>query len=307
MPLQTAAIAFLTGIALCIPASAQSPTATADAAGSDAATPPGFNAKLESSSSAPAAEIAEPAAPEPAPRKKSEKVYREPVLVGATPFSSFAVQVKLAFGGIGMDIATPLASRLNLRVGGTFFTYNPALVEDGINIVGDIELQTVSENFDFFPFGNSFRVSPGIVFYNGNHINAAASVPGGQHFSLAGGDYYSDIADPVHGTFDLAFGNQLAPSLTIGGGNMIPRKGGHWSVPFEIGAEYLGRAPKITLALSGSACQYPNSTNCSTIAGDPETMQNLQTEQDEFNSHIPSGLRFFPIISLGLAYKFGHH
>ena len=229
---------------------------------------------------------------------------------GVVPFSSLAVQVKVGLAGIGVDFATPVANKLNLRVGVSAFAYNPNLVIDGENIIGDIHFSSISESFDFFPFGNGFRISPGVTFYNGNYIHAIASVPGGQTFTLNDVQYISSPSDPIHGTFNLSFGNQLAPTLTIGSGNMISRKGGHWSVPFEIGAEYLGRQPRIALSLGGTACVGNTSAaNCSTVASDPTTQQNVVAEQADLNGDIPRYLRFYPIISVGVGYRFnlGRH
>ena len=199
-----------------------------------------------------------------------------------------------------------MAGRMNLRLGGSFFSYNPNFVVDGINTAGSIQLRSSSANVDIFPFGNAFRISPGVVVYNGNTLSAVANVPAGQSFTLNGVSYYSGAAAPVTGNFGLSFGKKVAPSLTIGFGNMIPRKGGHWSVPFEIGAEYIGTAPQISLALTGTTCQGSATTNCSSIASNPTTQQNIVAEQASLNSNIPSQLRFFPIVSIGLSYKFGH-
>ena len=88
--------------------------------------------------------------------------------LGVKPFSTAAIQVKVGVAGIGLDLAVPAASRLNLRVGGNFFQYNPNLVVDGINVIGNIQLRSASASVDVFPFGNAFRISPGVVFYNGN-------------------------------------------------------------------------------------------------------------------------------------------
>ncbi len=228
-----------------------------------------------------------------------------PLRVGVEPFSAIAIQIKVGLGGFGIDIATPVASRLNLRGGATFLSYNPNLTIDGETINGAIKLQSVSENFDFFPFGNRFRISPGVVFYNGNHISATTSVPGGQTFTLNDVAYISSPSDPIRGTFGLSFGNQLAPSLTMGFGNMIPRNGGHWSIPFEIGAEYIGKKPVIALSLAGTACQMSTApANCSSVASDPTTQQNVVAEQSDLNGDIPAALRFFPIVSIGVSYRF---
>jgi hypothetical protein len=225
--------------------------------------------------------------------------------LGVEPFSAIALQVKVGLAGVGVDIATPVASKMNLRMGASFFSYNPNLAIDGETIDGAIHLESIHESFDFFPFGNSFRISPGVTFYNGNRIHATVSVAGGQMFTLNDVLYISGPSNPIGGTFDVNFGNQLAPSLTMGFGNMIPRKGGHWSIPFEIGAEYLGRPPLIALSLSGTACQGNTSpANCSTVASNPTTQQNVVAEQADLNGDIPRQLRFFPIVSIGVGYRF---
>ena len=229
-----------------------------------------------------------------------------PKMPGIAPFSAVAIQVKAGIAGAGLDVAVPLANRFNLRAGGSFFSYNPNLVVDGIGVNGSIQLRSGSASVDIFPFGNAFRISPGVVFYNGNQISAVASVPSGNTFTLNSVQYYSSSTAPVTGTFGLSFGNKVAPSLTLGFGNMIPRKGGHWSVPFEIGGEYIGTAPQISLRLTGTTCQGTATTNCSSIASNTMTQQNIVAEQASLNSNIPQDLKFFPIISIGLSYKFGH-
>jgi len=253
----------------------------------------------ESSSTAPAPQV-------PDATEVRTKGGAVPLRTGVQAFSSVAIAIKLGVAGPGIDVATPIASKMNLRVGASFFSYNPNFNVDGISIVGDIELRSITEAFDWFPFGNALRISPGVTFYNGNHINAVAVVAGGQGFSLNDVSYVSDAANPVTGSFDMSFGHQLAPSLTIGFGNMIPRKGGHWAFPFEVGAEYIGVTPRIALNLVGSACTVtPLGSNCQAIASTPQLMINVAGEQASINADIPKQLRFFPILSTGVSYRFG--
>ena len=218
---------------------------------------------------------------------------------GTRPFSAFAVQVKAGVAGVGFDLATPLARKVNLRGGASFFNYGHHFDEDGIGVDGTLNFRTVNASVDFFPFGGGFRISPGVVLYNGNHVTANASVPGGQSFTLNGVNYTSSMTDPVGGTFDVSFGHKVAPSLTVGFGNMIPRSGRHWSVPIEIGFEYIG-PPLIALNLTGSAC---NSGFCASVQNDPTIKANVQKEQADLNSDI-SPLRFYPIASIGVGYRF---
>jgi hypothetical protein len=220
------------------------------------------------------------------------------------PFSALGVDVKVGVGGPGFDVATPLASRLNLRAGGSFFSYNLTnLSEDGFNINGSIQLRSVNTSVDWFPFGGSFRISPGVTLYNGNNFSGNAHVPAGNTITLNDTDYTSSPTDPLTATFTTPnnrFGNRVAPSITAGFGNIVPRRRGkHWSVPFEVGFEYI-QPPRILLGLTGTAC---SSSGCGNVQTDPTTQANVQAQQNIINSDIYN-LRFFPILSIGLGYKF---
>ena len=223
---------------------------------------------------------------------------------GVRPFSAVAIGLRVGTTGVGLDLATPLSKRLNLRAGGSFLSIDPHFVEDGIPAIGDVQLRSGFVAVDLFPFHGGFHISPGFTFYDGDHLSAKAMVPGGQEFDLGDGTYTSDTTDPVHGTFGLNFRKKSAPRLMLGWGNMIPRKDGHWSFPFEIGAEYAGRPPQVTLTLAGTVCQGPGF--CQPIDQNPTAQRNVMIEQNLINSDIPSWLRFFPLVSTGISYRFGH-
>jgi hypothetical protein len=46
---------------------------------------------------------------------------------------------------------------------------------------------------------------------------------------------------------------------------MIPRKGGHWSFPFELGAAFTG-SPSLNVGLTGWACIDQAQTECSDVS-----------------------------------------
>ena len=216
------------------------------------------------------------------------------------PFSAVGFQVKVGLAGVGFDMATPLGLRFNLRGGGSFFSYNATFTTDGIPVVGTLQFRSASASLDYFPFNNSFRISPGAILYNGNQVTATANIPGGTSFTLNDVDYTSNPANPVNGTAGLSFGKKVDPTLTFGFGNMIPRKGAHWSIPVEVGAAYLGKSPEVSLNLQGSACQ--NGQGCGPI-NSGTNLQNIYAQEVKIN-HDLSPLRFFPIISLGVSYSF---
>jgi hypothetical protein len=255
------------------------------------------------SSSAQPAE-APPAAPAPA-----DGAHYAGGWTSTRPFSALGVELNVGVNGIGVNLATPLAKRFNLRVGGAFFNYSLSTSSDGINYNGTLNMRKASVGVEYYPFHGTFRITPGLTVYNGNHVSAAANIPGGSTFTLDDTDYISGIlgVDPVHGSADINFGNRAAPSLTIGWGNMIPRHGGHWSVPFEIGAEFTN-PPTLTLNLAGTACQKePGSQtlDCGSVTDQSSDIyQNVIEEQKELNDDLHP-LRFYPILSIGVSYKFG--
>jgi hypothetical protein len=216
------------------------------------------------------------------------------------PFSVFAVQITASFSGVGVQLATPLAHDFNLRSGGSFITYATIYSTDGMNAAALIKLRSSNVSLDWFPFHGGFRVSPGLTVYNGNSGTATLSVPGGRNFSLGDGTYTSSPSDPVRGTASMALGKRTVPSFTVGWGNMIPRNGRRLSVPFEIGFQYIG-TPKVNFNLAGTAC---NNMGCADIATDPTSQADLHQELTNINNEI-SPLRFYPIISIGLAWTFG--
>jgi hypothetical protein len=209
--------------------------------------------------------------------------------------------VKVSLLGAGIEVATPITHRTNLRAGFNMFTYSRAFNKDGIAYDGTLGFKSVEAHYDIFPFAGRFHISPGVLAYIGNPISANASVPGGQSFSLGGTGYYSDSTTPVTGNGKINF-NQVAPTITLGWGNLVSRReGAHFSVPFEIGVAYQG-SPKATLNLAGNVCDSPG-VNCRSVASDPNVQSQIQSEQAKLNSSM-SFFKLYPIISIGFGYKF---
>ena len=216
------------------------------------------------------------------------------------PFRAYGISFRLGTNGIGGEIATPLAEHFNLRGGAQTFGTNITFDTDGLHSSGDITLGAAHVSLDYFPFHNGFRISPGLTFHNDNHVFATLLVPPGNSFSLGDADYVSDPTDPIHGTARLTFGNSVAPRFTIGFGNMIPRDGRHWSFPTEIGFQYISR-PTVVLSLAGRSC---SADGCGDVnSGDGAA--NIASEQQMLNDDL-SPLRFYPILSTGVSFRFGH-
>jgi hypothetical protein len=217
--------------------------------------------------------------------------------------------------GIQLQTATNLSSHFNLRATGNLFNYSTTFTVSGISAAAKLNLASAGASLDIYPFHSGFRVSPGVLFHNQNQVTAAASVPGGTSFTLNGQTFYSANANavtgatPVNGSAALNLNtNKIAMSITTGWGNMIPRKGGHFSFPFEIGAAFIG-VPTLNVNLGGWVCLDQAQTNCSNFASTTNPIgasaqSALQTQEAKWVKDL-NLLKAYPIVSGGIAYRFG--
>jgi hypothetical protein len=261
-------------------------------------------AASNSTSSADDANVAPVLAAEPAPNESSSLVLAAPPSPpppSGDNAAKFGIGAKVSLLGIGIEAATPLSRRINLRGGFNFLNYSRAFNNDGIHYAGTIDFRSAEAHLDWYPLGG-FHISPGVLFYNGNKITANAAVPSGQTFTLGGTQYQSDPtgANPVTGTGELTW-PKAAPSILVGFGNLLPRSGRHFGFNFEVGGEYMG-APTATLNLQGTACNTSTDV-CANAATDPGIQSSIQAQEHKIN-HDLSPFRFFPQISLGFGINF---
>jgi hypothetical protein len=210
----------------------------------------------------------------------------------------FGVGVKAGTLGIGVQVGTALASRVNLRGGVNFFDYNDSLTKDGAVYSGTLQLRSVEAKLDLFVIGG-FRFTPGLLLYNNNNISATAAVAPGQTLTLGGTTYLSNPANPITGTAALTL-NKFAPTLGIGFGNLLPRSARHWSLSTDLGVVFQG-SPQFALGLGGSACA-PNGTNCQP-ANNPSVAASVEAERVKIQSDA-SPFKYYPELSLMFGYKF---
>jgi hypothetical protein len=218
------------------------------------------------------------------------------------PFSAVGVDVKIGVGGIGFDIATPLARKFNLRGSGAFFRYNTSIEENRVTYGGNIQLAAGGINVDWFPRNGGFHLSGGVVFYNGNQLTGSATLNPNQSFTLNGTTYYASITDPVQASASVALGNKAGPSFSLGWGNIVSRKPHkHISIPIDLGFIYVGD-PSVHLGFTGSTCNALG-TACQTIASNPTIQSDIAAQKSKYQDDL-NALRFYPIASIGFGYKF---
>ena len=115
--------------------------------------------------------------------------------------------------GFGGEVAAEVTHSTNIRGGINFFSDSRGYNDHGIHYAGDLRWFSTEAHYDWFPFAHALHLSPGVIAYNDNHVNASATVAGGHTFTLNGVGYFSDPTNPVNGTAKLSF-NKIAPTIT---------------------------------------------------------------------------------------------
>jgi hypothetical protein len=223
------------------------------------------------------------------------------------PFSRLALGGGISSMGVNMQAATNVNRFLNVRATGNLLNYNANnITTNGFNIDAKFNFASAGAAVDFYPFPNhGFRLSPGVLIRNQNTATGTVTALGGTSFTLNNVTYYSSSANPVSGSASIGL-NATNPAFTIttGWGNMIPRRGGHWSFPFELGVAATG-TPTVNMALtSGQVCANPLGTlNCVNVVGNTDINTNLQAQISKYKSDLDP-LKVYPIVSFGVAYNF---
>jgi hypothetical protein len=229
--------------------------------------------------------------PVPAPRSKQPaKSIRA--------FSTIGIAFKANTLGAGIDIATPLSRSFNLRASANLFAFAYPFNIDGINYDAQFRFRSGQLSLDWFPEHGGFHISPGLLYFK-NNLSSPASVPAGQYFELGSQGFTNSVDDPLGGTASVTYSRNIAPTLMMGFSNIIPRSGKHLSMPYEFGVAYTG-TPRVNVALNGTACTYQG---CFDAATNQEAQQSLTQEIIKLNNELKY-LPVYPIISMGLAYRF---
>jgi hypothetical protein len=222
-----------------------------------------------------------------------------PLSCSAQTLPKFGFAVGVSTLGAGIQAATAVTQRSNVRFGFNYFKYSASFDKDGVAYNGTLKLQSGELLYDQYIAGG-FHVSSGVMFYDGNKGTATASVSGGQSFRLGGATYYSDSTNPVGGTGTIA-ARKTAPEILLGFGNLLPRSGRHFTANFEFGVVFQG-SPKATLNLNGSTCATPGKS-CQNISANPTIQSDIQSEQTKINKDL-SVFKYYPVIRLTFGYKF---
>ena len=208
----------------------------------------------------------------------------------SAPVATFAGTGDLALGvkggtaGIGGEVTIGVIDNLNFRTGYNFFNYDGNTTESDIDYDYELKLRSIPLLVDLHPFGGGFRVTSGI-FLNHNEITGTAQ-PTGTTIDIGGSTYDVDDVGTLDANIDF---RKTAPYLGIGWGNAVD-DGNPLSFSLDIGVMFQG-TPKVSLETSKDT------------SGIPGFQDSLDNEIADFKDDVDN-LKYYPIISLGVAYKF---
>lgn len=93
------------------------------------------------------------------------------------PFSRIGIGADVSPLGIGIKSATPLSDYFDARFVGNFFNYNSGNFElEGFRVNAHLHLASLGAALDFYPHNSIWRLSAGLMFYNGNQLLAASDI-----------------------------------------------------------------------------------------------------------------------------------
>lgn len=192
----------------------------------------------------------------------------------------WAIAVKASTLGGNIELYRSFGKQFNAHVGFNYFGLKQELEEkDDYTADADIGLMSISALGDYFPFPSStFRITAGLYF-NLNEIDAILTPVKSYE---VGGDIYTP--DDL-GTLDanIKF-NLVAPYIGLGFGNPTGGESG-FGYSFDIGSMYQGGS---IVALTAKGLLEPSAAE-----------DQKKRIEDNLN-----WFKWYPVVSLGLTYKF---
>ena len=225
--------------------------------------------------------------------------YLSILLLGLSPSLSLA-EVPLAIGveagstGLGLQLHAGVSDSLKVRLGYSYFSGsegvdaddNNGVEDDELRYDGSLKLNNLSLLADWYPWAGNFHVSAGGVL-NNNDLKVTAECNNPSGCEVGEGSFSRAEIGTI--TTDIDF-NSFGPYLGIGWGNPVGGDIGiHWN--FELGVVYQGE-PSVSMTSDGTCAGF--------FAVCREA---LNDEAEELEEDL-SGLQLYPVISLGMSYRF---
>jgi hypothetical protein len=210
------------------------------------------------------------------------------MLGGHAHAADFGIYGTAGTVGLGGGIAASFNKYLGARIGYASYEYTvDDLEESDLLLDGTLDLGGAQAFLDWHPFGGGFRITAGAV--ENGELYAHAKPIGGT-YTINDVEYTADQIGEATGTAKF---DSISPYLGIGFGHPLSVDG-RFAFTADFGVVFTG-SPKVELTATCGAAV--NTTVCAQIQSDVRAEQvNLQEDADD--------LKYWPVISIGLSFKF---
>ncbi|CAB5495063.1 hypothetical protein [Bathymodiolus thermophilus thioautotrophic gill symbiont] len=197
------------------------------------------------------------------------------------------ITAKASTMGFGIEYNYPVTSVLSIGIGVNKFSANKTLTKHNVHYNADVDFKSASIITNYHPFSNGFRLRAG-TYYNDNKINLSADSSTGA-ITIASTEFTNaDIA--ING--ELSF-KKFSPYIGIGYGSE-PIGDNTLSLDIDIGVM---QSP-IKVQLTGT-CEANPTKELACDLFDPSLAKAKADLEEEAGK-----IKLYPIVSLGLSYRF---
>jgi len=222
--------------------------------------------------------------------RKIRRILLVQVLFALAPAAlsaEVAVGVSVSTLGLGVEAELPLGERFGLRLGAHKGSVDRDFTEDGVDYVGDLELENASLLLDWHPTGGAFRISAGALL-NGNEVVARASADD-LVLEIGNLPIPASAVESLRGTASF---DTFSPYIGLGASTNFGDSG-RWGFLFDAGVALQG-SPEVDL--EGSL--IPELEDLEPLFQVQLLIeeQNLEREIGEYD--------LYPVISIGVSYSF---
>lgn len=212
-------------------------------------------------------------------------VFAAAFFVSPAAAQSGGIGVGVTGGTLGIGPEVNFRSdNFGFRGSATFLSFSRNVESDGVEYNGDLKLRSFGGNVDFYPGGGGFRISGG-VRVSKNRVELFAQPGATTTLEVGDATYTGAQIGTLSGEVRP---KKIAPTLTVGYGG-----GKNSGIYFGIdaGVMFQGKPKVRNLVASG-----PIATNAA-------FQTQLANERREIEDDIDN-FKFYPILQLGLGYRF---
>lgn len=216
-----------------------------------------------------------------------KRIARAAVLLSAmfvvTRLDAAPVGIGVGVGslGVGASVSLGVHEYANVRVGVNRLTYDFNLTVDEVDYDSELTLKSMAAILDWHPWASSFRLSVGLVS-SSNALSGTAS-PSADTIEFNGTVFSLEDAGEV--AYDVDFRPNTG-YVGFGWGNAVRGTGLMFFSDFGV---LLHGPPKVDVTV-----QNPQAAGL--------VQADIDAEVDEFEDEV-AGLRYYPVVTLGLAYN----